>query len=68
MIMRSAGEPRLDLGSLVGGVVIHDDMDIEPCRDLSIDLFEEVQELGRPVTLVAFADDETRGNIELPTI
>ena len=62
--MRSAGEPRLDLASLVGGVVIHDDMDIEPCRDLSIDLFEEVQELDRPVTLVAFADDEPRGDIE----
>ena len=56
--MRSAGEPRLDLGGLVGGIVIHDDMDIDPFRDLSVDLFEEVQELGRPVTLVAFADDE----------
>ncbi len=35
-------------------------MDIESFRDLSIDLFEEV----RPVTLVAFADDEPRGDIE----
>ena len=64
MIMGPAGEPRLDLGGLVGGVVVHDDMDIEPFRDLSIDLFEEVQELGRPVALVAFADDEPRGDIE----
>src|SRR5262245_9383462 len=64
MIMRPAGEPRLDLGGLVGGVVVHDDMDIEPFRDLSIDLFEEVQELGGPVALVAFADDEPRGDIE----
>ena len=56
--MRPAGEPRLDLGCLVGGIVIHNDMDIEPRRDLSIDLFEEIQELSRPVTLVAFADDE----------
>src|SRR5512146_188447 len=62
--MRPAGEPRLDLGSFVGGIVIHDDMDIDPFWDLSIDLFEEVQELGRPVTLVAFADDEPRGNIQ----
>jgi len=68
MIVRSAGEPRLDLGSFVCGIVIHGGMDIDPPWDLSIDLFEEVQELGRPVTLVAFADDETRGNIELPTI
>ena len=42
MIMRSAGEPRLDLGGFVGGIVIHDKMDIESFRDLSIDLFEEV--------------------------
>ena len=64
MVMRPAGEPRLDLGSFVGGIVIHDDMDIEPFRNLSIDLFEEVQELGRPVALVAFADNEARGHVE----
>ena len=64
VIMRPAGEPRLDLGRLVGGVVVHDDMDVEPVRDLSIDLFEEVQELGRPVAPVALADDEARGDIE----
>src|SRR5258708_25773701 len=64
MIMRPAGEPRFDLGCFVGCVVIHDDMDIEPFRDLGIDLFEELQELDRPVTLVAFADDKPRGDIE----
>ena len=62
--MRPAGKPCLDLGGFVGGVVVHDDMDIEPFGNLSIDLFEEVQELGRPVTLVALADDEPRGDIE----
>jgi len=45
--MRPAGEPRLNLWGFVGGIIIHDDMDIEPFGDLSIDLFEEVQELGR---------------------
>ena len=64
MILRPASEPRLDLGGFVGGIVIHDNVDIEPFGDLSIDLLEEVQELGRTVTLVAFADDEPRGNIE----
>ena len=59
--MRPAGEPRLDLGSFVGGIVIHDNMDIDPFWDLSIDLFEEIQKLGRPVTLVAFADDKQAG-------
>ena len=39
-------------------------MDIEPFRDLSVDLFEKLQELDRPVTLVAFADDKPRGDIE----
>jgi hypothetical protein len=29
----------------VGGVVVHDNMDVEPVGDPSIDLFEEVQEL-----------------------
>ena len=29
MIVRPTGEPRFDLGCLMGGVVIHDDMDIE---------------------------------------
>ena len=53
-----AGEPSPDLGGFVGGIVIHDDMDIELIRDFCIDLLEEVQELGRPMALVAFADDQ----------
>ena len=57
MIVRPAGEPRFDLGRLVGGVVIHDDMDSEPLRDLSVNLFEELQELDRPMALVAFANE-----------
>jgi hypothetical protein len=43
------------------------DMIIRPAgepRDLSIDLFADVQELSRPVALVALADDEARGDIE----
>jgi len=40
--MRPAREPRLDLGRFVGGIVVHDDVDIEPLWDSSIDLFEEV--------------------------
>ena len=62
--MRTAREPRLYLGGFVGGIVIHNDMDIESFGQLRIDLLEEVQELGCPVTLVAFADDEPRGDIE----
>jgi len=62
--MRPAGEPRLDLGCLVDGIVAHDDMDVEPFEHLSVDLLEEVQELGRPVAPVALVDDEARGDIE----
>jgi hypothetical protein len=50
-----AGEPRFVLGCFVGYVASHDDMDIEPFRDLGIDLLEELQEIDRPVTVVAFA-------------
>jgi hypothetical protein len=39
-------------------------MDIEPFRDLGVDLFEKLQELDRPVTLVAFAGGKPRGDIE----
>src|SRR5579871_1220528 len=64
MLMRSTSKSSLDLWRFVGGVVIHDDMDIESFGNASINLFEEVQELGRPMTLVAFADDKPRSDIE----
>ena len=38
MIMRTAGEPRLDLRRLVSGIVVHDDMDFEPGTWASISL------------------------------
>ena len=44
----------------MGGVVVHDDMDSEPLRDLSVDLFEELQEFDCPMAFVAFANDEPR--------
>ena len=40
MIMRPAGEPRLDLGRLVGGIVVHDDMDFEPFGYVGVDLLK----------------------------
>ncbi|MGY4230444.1 hypothetical protein ACVMIH_007805 [Bradyrhizobium sp. USDA 4503] len=63
MIVRPASEPRFNLRCLVGGVVVHDDMDIEPFRDLNTDLFEKLQELVRSVELVAFANYEPQGDI-----
>ena len=64
MIMWPTGEPGFDPRRFVSGVVVHDDMNIEAVRNLSIDLFEELQELDGPVALVASADDEPRGDIE----
>ncbi|MGY3533224.1 hypothetical protein ACVILK_003191 [Bradyrhizobium embrapense] len=67
-VVRPASEPRIDLGYLVGGVVVHDDLDIEPFRDLNIDLFEKLPELdrsvaSRPVTTIR---QESAGH--LPTV
>jgi hypothetical protein len=48
----------------VGGVIVHDDVDVEPFDDLNVELLEEVQKLGGPMPLVAFADDKTGSDIE----
>ncbi len=53
MIVRPASELRFDLGRLVGGIVVYDNMDSEPLGDLSVDLFEELQKLDCPMALVA---------------
>jgi hypothetical protein len=43
---RPFGEPVADQRSLVGGVVIHDEMNIETAWDSGLDLVEELTELG----------------------
>ena len=57
-------EPVADQRSLVGGVVVHDEMDIETARDGGLDLVEELAELCGPVTGIALADDLARRNVE----
>jgi hypothetical protein len=57
VVMRSARQPRLDLRGFVGGVIVHDDMDVESCGDIAIDPIEEVEELTGPVALVAELSD-----------
>lgn len=56
-------QPGLDPGCLVGGVVIHHQMDIRPCRHLGINPLEEVEELGGAMALVAFADHGAGGDV-----
>ena len=40
-----AGEPVLDLRGLVRAVVVADQVDVEPCGDVLVDLLQELQEL-----------------------
>lgn len=42
---RTAGEPRSDLGMLVGGVVVDDEMDVELGRHIGLDVTQEGEEL-----------------------
>ena len=58
------GQPRLDLGVLVGGVVVGDQVDIEVRRDLPVDPVEEADELLMPVLVHALADHPTVEHIE----
>ena len=64
VIVRSPHQPGFGPRGLVGGVVVHDDMDIQSVWDVGIDLFEKIQKLGGAVALVAFADHEPGGDIE----
>ena len=50
---RTAGEPSSDLGMLVGGVVVDDEMDVELGRHIGLDMAEEGEELL--VTMAGFA-------------
>src|SRR6516225_6346025 len=61
---RPFGEPVADQRSLVGGVVVHDEMDIEIARDGGLDLVEELAKLGGAVAGEAFADHLARRNVE----
>jgi hypothetical protein len=58
------GQPIADQRRLVGGVVVPDEMDLEALGDIGLDLVEELAELGRPMTAVAFSDHMAGGNVE----
>ena len=62
--VRSPRQPSLDRRGLVGGVVVHDDVEVQPLGDAPVDLLQEVEELPGPVASVALADDAARGDIE----
>ena len=57
-------EPGADLGVLVGGVVVEDDVDQLAGRDLGLDGVEEADELLMPVALHVAADDRAVEHVE----
>src|ERR1700756_3000539 len=61
---RPFGEPVADQRRLVGGVIVHDEMDVEIARDCGLDLVEELAELGGPMASIALADNLAGGDIE----
>ena len=48
----------------MGGVVVHDEVDVDLGRDMGLDLVEKATELGGSVPGEAFADDPPGGDIE----
>jgi protein-export membrane protein SecD len=58
------GEPVADLGALVGGKVVEDDMDVEVLGDLLVDLLEEGEHVDAGVTLLAVGDDLAGADVQ----
>ena len=67
MPVRTTSEPGLDPGRLLGGIVVHHKVDLEAFGHCCIDLLEKVEELGRAIPLLAFADRGAGGDVERRT-
>ena len=52
-----------DLG-FVGGVIVHDKVDIEVRGDVRFDFVEKLAELARPMTRIAFSDHMAGRDVE----
>jgi hypothetical protein len=57
-------QPPLDGRRAVRRVVVDDDVDVELCWDVLVDLVEELAELDRSVAGEALADDVTSGPVQ----
>ena len=64
MIARSFGQPSLDLGMLVGRIVVQDEMEVEFGRRLAVDEPQKGEKLLMAMTLGAFAEHFAGGHIE----
>ena len=61
---RPLGEPVSDSLGLVGGYVVHDDVDVEVAENAGFDDVQEGAELARPIASEAFADDRAGGGVK----
>ncbi len=57
------GEPALDLGVLVGAVVVDDEVNLQIGGDVGVDVLEKAQELLVAVARLARGEDWARGDI-----
>src|SRR3984893_13947734 len=64
MPARPFGEPCADQRCLVGGVIVHDKMDVELAWHCGLDLIQELAELGGAMATVALADNLAGGEVE----
>ena len=60
----SRGQPKADLGVLMGGVVIDDQMHVERCRDCLVDALDEAEKLLMPVAWFALGQHGSGGDVE----
>ena len=61
---RTACEPSSDLGMLVGGVVVDDEMDVELGRHIGLDVTQEGEELLMAMARFALGDDRAVKHVE----
>ena len=64
MEARMRREPAPDLGRLVGGAVVDDQVQVEIRRCLLVDAFQKAQEFAMPMAGQAFADDHPGQHVE----
>lgn len=61
---RSLCQPIADQYGLVGGIVVHDEVDVEVGGDVGLDMVEELAELGRAMLGIAASYDGSGGYVE----
>ena len=64
MIAWPGGQPALDAGVLVGGVVVNDEVDVEVRRHVGVDVFEEAQELLVAMARPSPGEDPAGGDVQ----